>query len=81
MKFELLTLKASLTTQKLFLTFPLKSRTFAVVLVTSGQKSEVRSYYSLFTIRCSLFTIHCSLFTIHLLCGKQKYFTKVPFRG
>lgn len=67
MKFELLTLKASLTTQKLFLTFPLKYCTFALVLVTSGQKSVVRSYYS--------------LFTVHLLCGKQKYFTKVPFRG
>jgi len=43
MKFELLTLKASLTTQKLFLTFPLKYCTFALVLLTRGQKSEVRS--------------------------------------
>lgn len=73
MKFELLTLKASLTTQKLFLTFPLKYRTFALVLVTRGQRSEASSYYSLFTVHCSLFT--------YLLCGKQKYFTKVPFRG
>lgn len=47
MKFELLTLKASLTTQKLFLTFPLKYCTFAFVLVTSGQRSEVTIHYSL----------------------------------
>ena len=36
------------------MTFPLKYRTFAFVLVTSGQKSEV-------TIHCSLFTVHYSL--------------------
>ena len=54
MKFELLTLKASLTTQKLFLTFPLKYRTFALVLVTRGQRSEASSYYSLFTVHYSL---------------------------
>ena len=54
------------------MTFPLKYRTFALVLVIRGQRSEV-------TIRCSLFAVHWSLFTVHYSLIMRQ--AKVLYKG